>query len=67
MYRVELLDAAVRDLASLDKLAARRITKRIQWLAENFEQLQPISCVVSFRTFISSELAIIVFFNLSCG
>ncbi len=32
---VRLLDAAVRDLARLDKPEARRIVQRINWLASN--------------------------------
>jgi mRNA interferase RelE/StbE len=35
MYRVRLLDAASKNLAGLDKPIARRIVKRIHWLAEN--------------------------------
>jgi mRNA interferase RelE/StbE len=41
MYRIRVLDAAARELASLDKPVARRIAKRIQWLAENLDSLQP--------------------------
>ncbi len=40
MYHVKLLDSAVRDLASLDKATAKRIANRLQWLAQNFENLQ---------------------------
>jgi len=35
--RVRLLDAAVRDLARLDKPAGRRVVKRINWLASNYD------------------------------
>ncbi len=51
MYRIELLDAAIRDLASLDKPVARRIAKRLQWLAENFERIQRISLRGEFSDF----------------
>lgn len=37
MYRIRVLDAAVRDLERLDKLAARRIAERIRWLAANLD------------------------------
>ena len=35
MYRVRLLDAAVKSLAKLDKPVARRIVDRVHWLEEN--------------------------------
>ena len=35
MYRVRLLGGASKDLAKLDKPAARRIVGRLHWLAEN--------------------------------
>lgn len=41
MYRIRILDAAARDLAKLDKPIARRIVRRIKWLAENLDDLQP--------------------------
>jgi mRNA interferase RelE/StbE len=41
VYRIRILDAAARDLAKLDKPIARRIVRRIHWLAENLDDLQP--------------------------
>jgi len=41
VYRIRILDAAARDLAKLDKPIARRIVRRINWLAENLDDLQP--------------------------
>lgn len=41
MYNVQLLDEAVDELARLDKPIARRITRKIKWLAENIENIQP--------------------------
>jgi mRNA interferase RelE/StbE len=41
MYTLTLLAEAQRDLAGLDPPAARRIAKRLIWLAEHFEQVQP--------------------------
>jgi mRNA interferase RelE/StbE len=41
MYGVQLLDEAIDELAHLDKPIARRITKKIKWLAENIESIHP--------------------------
>jgi mRNA interferase RelE/StbE len=35
------MDAAARELRKLDKPVARRISQRINWLAENLDDLQP--------------------------
>ena len=40
-FRARLLDAAVRDLARLDKPEARRIVQRINWLAANLDTIRP--------------------------
>ncbi len=40
MYQLRLLDAAVEDLARLDKPVARRIVKRLSWFIENFDLIQ---------------------------
>ncbi len=40
MYEVRILDEAVRDLKRLDKPVAQRIVKRINWLAENLDNIQ---------------------------
>jgi mRNA interferase RelE/StbE len=40
-FRARLLDAAVRDLARLDKPEARRIVQRINWLAANLGPVKP--------------------------
>jgi len=40
MYRVRLLDAATKELAKLDKLVARRVVERVNWLAENLKNVQ---------------------------
>jgi len=37
MYQLHLLDAAIDDLAKLDKSIARRIITRLRWLAEHLE------------------------------
>jgi mRNA interferase RelE/StbE len=40
-FRARLLDAAVRDLARLDRPEARRIVRRINWLASNLCRIRP--------------------------
>jgi mRNA interferase RelE/StbE len=40
MYRVRILDGAVDDLRRLDKTVSRRIAKRLNWLAENLDNIQ---------------------------
>jgi len=39
MYEIRILDGAVHDLQRLDKVIARRIVKRIDWLARNFDSI----------------------------
>jgi mRNA interferase RelE/StbE len=41
MYQIRLEEEAVRDLEKLDKAIARRIVRKISWLAENIENIQP--------------------------
>lgn len=41
MYRVNILPAAARELARLDKSVAARILRRIHWLAENLDRIRP--------------------------
>jgi mRNA interferase RelE/StbE len=43
MYQVRILDAAARELARLDKQVGIRVTKRIQWLAENLDDVKPMA------------------------
>lgn len=40
-FRARLLDAAVRDLARLDRPEARRVVRRINWLASNLDTIGP--------------------------
>jgi len=40
MYEIRILDEAIRDLKRLDKPIARRIVQRINWLAENLDEVQ---------------------------
>ena len=40
MYEIRILDGAIRDLKRLDKSTGQRIVKRINWLAENFNDVQ---------------------------
>ena len=41
MYNVQFLNEAIKELSSLDKPIAKRITKKIKWLSENIENIQP--------------------------
>jgi mRNA interferase RelE/StbE len=40
MYEIRILEAAIRDLRKLDPPIARRIAQRINWLAENLDDIQ---------------------------
>ena len=40
-YRVRILDAATKDLGRLDQQVGRRILRRLNWLAANFENIRP--------------------------
>lgn len=41
MYEVRFLDEAINNLAKIDKGFARRIIRKINWLNENIENIQP--------------------------
>ena len=41
MYQIRIQDSAARELAQLDKQVARRLVKRIRWLAANVETIRP--------------------------
>ena len=41
MYQIRIQDSAARELAQLDKQVARRVVKRIRWLAANMEVVKP--------------------------
>ncbi len=41
MYRIRIMDEAIRDLARLDKPVARRVTERLEWLAANLLSVRP--------------------------
>lgn len=40
MYEIRILDEAVHDLRRLDKPVGRRIVQRINWLAENLDNIR---------------------------
>jgi mRNA interferase RelE/StbE len=40
MYEILVLDDAESDLESLDKLVARRIVRRVEWLAEHLDDIK---------------------------
>ena len=41
MYQIRLHDSATRELAQLDRQVARRLVKRMRWLAANVEAVKP--------------------------
>ncbi len=41
MYQIRIQDSAARELAQLDRQVARRVVKRIRWLAANVEAVKP--------------------------
>jgi mRNA interferase RelE/StbE len=41
VYRIRILQAATHELERLDKPIARRIAERINWLAENLDNIRP--------------------------
>ncbi len=45
MYTVALSKSAKQDLAALDMSVARRITQRLHWLGEHFEEIHPEALV----------------------
>lgn len=43
MYSVFIQPEAERDLARLDRPIAQRIRERLQWVAEHFDEIQPVA------------------------
>lgn len=41
MYKIRLYEEAERNLARLDKTTVRRILRKLNWLAENAEMIEP--------------------------
>ena len=41
MYQIRIQDSAAGELAQLDRQVARRVVKRIRWLAANVEAIKP--------------------------
>lgn len=41
MYEILVLEDAESDLESLDRLVARRIVWRVEWLAEHLDDMKP--------------------------
>ena len=40
-YQVQILDAAAKDLSKLGRPVASRIVKRLRWLADRMDQIDP--------------------------
>ena len=47
--QVDFTPQALEDISSLDTVVARRISTKIEWLAENFDQLAPESLTGKFQ------------------
>ena len=41
MYQIRIQDSAAGELAQLDRQVARRVVKRIRWVAANVETIKP--------------------------
>jgi mRNA interferase RelE/StbE len=41
VYQIRVQDAAARELTQLDRQVARRLLRRIRWLATNVEDVRP--------------------------
>ena len=41
MYEILVLEDAESDLESLDRLVARRIVRRVEWLTEHLDDIKP--------------------------
>jgi mRNA interferase RelE/StbE len=41
MFRVEFFPEALEDLKRLDRAVVRRVFKKLRWLSENFDSIQP--------------------------
>ena len=41
MYKIRILDSAKKELAKLSKPIAQKVVKRIRWLGENLEHINP--------------------------
>jgi len=49
VYRVQILDAAIRELSRLDKVVGRRIVDRINWLAAHLDEIKPEALAKDFK------------------
>ena len=57
MYQIRIQDSAAHELSQLDRQVARRIVKRIRWLAANAEAVKPDAWAEILRASTSSGLA----------
>jgi mRNA interferase RelE/StbE len=49
-YQVQFTPQALEDLSRLDVPITRRISEKIQWLAEHYDQIQPETLTGPFAT-----------------
>ncbi len=50
MYKIRLYEEAISQFARLDKDIARRILRKLNWLAENAEKIEPKGLKWSSKT-----------------
>lgn len=60
MYSVRFLDEAVKDLKKLDKAIAARIVRKLKYLAEHADVVEPSGFEENCRVWPNSEKVIIV-------
>jgi mRNA-degrading endonuclease RelE of RelBE toxin-antitoxin system len=41
LVKIEWTEGAIKDLERLDKVVARRVSKKITWFSKNFERVVP--------------------------
>ncbi|HEY4760769.1 MAG TPA: type II toxin-antitoxin system RelE/ParE family toxin [Thermoguttaceae bacterium] len=41
MYDIRILKPAVKDLEKLDKVVAKRVVEKMNWLAQNLDEIRP--------------------------
>jgi mRNA interferase RelE/StbE len=41
MYDIRLLKSAIKDLEQLDKVVAKRVVEKMNWLAKNLDEIRP--------------------------
>lgn len=55
MYKIRILDSAKKELAKLSKPIAQKVVKRIRWLGENLEHINPTPFNWSSKGYLSEK------------